>query len=74
MISRSLGEQVSKFPVIREDYLGDSSAADFGKFGHPGLGALTIASIVTIQHIGRGRIANLLSVFTIIGGNDIGFL
>ena len=53
---------------------GDSSAADFGSFGHLGLGALTIALIVGIRRFGRGMIANLSVLLGLLGGSGVAAL
>ena len=53
---------------------GDSSAADFGSFGHLGLGALTIALIVGIQRYGRGMVANLSVLLGLLAGTGVAAL
>ena len=53
---------------------GDSSAADFGSFGHLGLGALTIALIVGIQRFGRGMVANLSVLLGLLAGTGVAAL
>jgi uric acid transporter len=53
---------------------GDPSAADFGSFGHLGLGLATIVLIVAIQRLGRGMIANLSVLLGLIGGTALAAL
>jgi NCS2 family nucleobase:cation symporter-2 len=53
---------------------GDSGSADFGSFGHLGLGALTIALIVGIQRFGRGMVANLSVLLGLLGGTGVAAL
>jgi uric acid transporter len=53
---------------------GDPSAADFGSFGHLGLGLATIVLIVAIQRFGRGMIANLSVLLGLIGGTALAAL
>jgi NCS2 family nucleobase:cation symporter-2 len=50
---------------------GDSSAADFGSFGHLALGMLTIVLIVAIQRFGRGLIANLSVLLGLVVGTAV---
>jgi uric acid transporter len=53
---------------------GDPSAADFGSFGHLGLGLATIVLILAIQRFGRGMIANLSVLVGLIGGTALAAL
>jgi uric acid transporter len=53
---------------------GDPSAADFGSFGHLGLGLATIVLILAIQRFGRGMIANLSVLLGLIGGTALAAL
>ena len=50
---------------------GDPSAADFGSFGHLGLGLATIVLIVAIQGFGRGMISNLSVLLGMIAGTAL---
>jgi xanthine permease len=53
---------------------GDPSAADFGSFGHLGLGLATIVLIVAIQRLARGMIANLSVLLGLTGGTALAAL
>src|SRR5271154_527655 len=53
---------------------GDPSAADFGSFGHLGLGLATILLIVALQRFGYGMIANLRVLMGLIGGTALAAL
>src|ERR1700733_10296267 len=53
---------------------GDPSAADFGSFGHLGLGLAPILLIVGLQRHGRGVVAHLTGFLGLIGGTALAAL
>ncbi len=50
---------------------GDAASAQFGSFRNLGLGAATIAMVVSVQRLGRGMVRNLNVLLGLLGGTAL---